>query len=229
MVEPKAKSRGVEPKAKSRTPIPDLAHELELKRHGHTLIAGLDEAGRGSLAGPVVAAVAVLPLERFDLARMLDGVRDSKLMPPKARQHWAAQIRQIALAAATGLASAAEVDQLGLLPATRLAMQRALSGLALTPSYLLIDHLRLPEVELPQLAITRGDQQVLSIAAASVLAKVTRDQLMRRLGERYPEYGFGQHKGYGTAMHRQALQQLGPCPAHRRSYAPVQAALAIQQ
>ncbi len=208
-------------------PLPDLANELELARQGHSLVAGLDEAGRGALAGPVVAAAVMLPLERFDLASALDGVRDSKLMRPAARERWAVEISQVALDHAVGFASAAEVDELGLLPATRLAMQRSLTELKCRPSYLLIDHLALPEIELPQLAITRGDQQVLSIAAASVLAKVTRDEMMRRLGDRFPGYGFAQHKGYGTARHRQAILQLGPCREHRRSYAPVQHALEL--
>lgn len=210
---------------RAELPVPDLTRELELQRQGHTLVAGLDEAGRGALAGPVVAAAVVLPLERFDLARALDGVRDSKLMRPAERERWSVEIRAVARSSAVGAASAAEVDGLGLLPATRLAMQRALEALDCSPSCLLIDHLPLPEIELPQQAVTRGDQQVLSIAAASVLAKVARDDLMRRLGDRFPGYGFARHKGYGTALHRQAIEQLGPCREHRRSCAPVAQAL----
>lgn len=206
---------------------PDLSQELALRRKGIQLIAGLDEAGRGALAGPVVAAAVVLPLDRFDLARALSGVRDSKQMSPAAREHWAIQIRNIARAFGVGSASAREVDRKGLLPATRLAMGRALAALQCDPGFLLIDHLPLPEIDLPQLPITRGDQQVLSIAAASVLAKVDRDATMRRLGKRYPSYGFAQHKGYGTAQHRKAILRSGPCAVHRRSYAPVQQALAL--
>lgn len=213
----------------SPVPIPDLKHERSLRRRGHTLVAGLDEAGRGSLAGPVVAGAVVLPIERRNLRRALSGVRDSKLMAAAAREHWAGRIEQLALASAVGAASAAEVDQLGLLPATRLAMRRALAALKCSPTFLLIDHLPLPAADLPQQPITRGDQTVLSIAAASVLAKVARDRIMVQLDERYPGYGFAQHKGYATAAHRQALQRNGPCPEHRQSYAPVQLALATHR
>ncbi len=190
------------------------------------MIAGLDEVGRGALAGPVVAAAVLLPLDRFDLARALEGVRDSKQLTPLARQRWAAEIRRVALSVGIGKSSSRELDRIGVLSATRLAMQRALGELSPAPSFLLIDHLRLVDLEIPQLAITRGDQSVLSIAAASVVAKVARDQLMERLGGRFPAYGFGRNKGYGTAHHRAALDRVGACREHRRSYAPVQLALA---
>ncbi len=206
---------------------PDLDRELELVSTGHRFIAGIDEAGRGALAGPVVAAAVMLPLERFDLARALSKVRDSKQLSPATRQRCSQEIRELALAVGIGEASAGEVDDLGLLPATRAAMQRAVEALDPKPSCLLIDHIQLPELDIPQEPITRGDQSVLSIAAASVLAKVWRDRLMTELGERYAGYGFERHKGYGTAQHRQALIRLGPCPEHRRSYAPVQRALLL--
>ncbi len=206
---------------------PDLDRELKLVSTGHRFIAGIDEAGRGALAGPVVAAAVVLPLERFDLARALSKVRDSKQLSPATRQRCSREVRELALAVGIGEASAGEVDDLGLLPATRAAMHRAVEALDPAPSHLLIDHIRLPEIELPQEAITRGDQSVLTIAAASVLAKVWRDQRMAELGKRYAGYGFERHKGYGTAQHRQALIRLGPCPEHRRSYAPVQRALLL--
>ena len=204
---------------------PSLAREFELLSAGHTLVAGLDEAGRGALAGPVVAAAVILPLERFDLARVLEGVRDSKQLSPVARQRWAVEVRRVARAVGIGESSAEEVDRIGLLPATRLAMQRALSALGSPPTYLLIDHLRLSDLDLPQDAITRGDQTVLSIAAASVIAKVARDRVMDELGFRYPGYGFQRHKGYGTSEHRRALARFGICPEHRRSYAPVRLVL----
>lgn len=207
------------------TASPDLTREYRLAERGHQRIAGLDEAGRGALAGPVVAAAVVLPLQKFDLANALAGVRDSKQMRSNEREYWADQIWVLSLGAGIGLSSAQEVDTLGLLPATRLAMRRAITCLAPLPEYLLIDHLPLPEIELPQDPITRGDQQVLSIAAASVLAKVARDHWMGGLGERYPVYGFASHKGYGTAMHRQAIQRYGPCPEHRHTYQPVRQAL----
>jgi ribonuclease HII len=176
----------------------------------------------------VVAAAVLLPLDRFDLASVLDGVRDSKQMRPVDREHWADRIWALADAAGIGFSEAREVDALGLLPATRLAMRRAIHSLTRAPEFLLIDHLRLPAIEVPQEAITRGDQQVLSIAAASVLAKVSRDHWMRSLGDRYPDYGFASHKGYGTVQHQQAIQRLGPCPEHRRSYQPVQRALSAR-
>jgi ribonuclease HII len=204
--------------------MPDLNHELELLSKGHRYVAGIDEAGRGALAGPVVAAAVLLPLDRFDLARALADVRDSKQMAPAARHRCDKQIREIAVAIGLGEASAAEVDEQGLVPATRAAMQRAVEALDPIPTFLLIDHIRLPELENRQEAITRGDQSVLSIAAASVVAKVWRDRLMTELEMRFAGYGFDRHKGYGTALHRQALERLGPCPEHRRSYAPVQLA-----
>lgn len=203
---------------------PDLSRELELFSAGHRHVAGIDEAGRGALAGPIVAAAVILPLDRFDLAGALEGVRDSKLMTPASRDHWSLAIQDLALAVGVGEASALEVDDRGLLPATRLAMGRAVESLDPTPTQLLIDHIRLPDLELPQDAIIRGDQKVLSVAAASVIAKVWRDRLMRRLANRYIGYGFARHKGYGTEEHRRALARLGPCGAHRQSYAPVRAA-----
>jgi len=203
---------------------PDLTHELELRRLGHTLVAGLDEVGRGALAGPVVAAAVILPLDRFDLARALDGVRDSKQLTAHARRRYAAEVRRVALSIGIGQSSARELDRIGVLAATRLAMQRALRELGHPPSFLLIDHLRLVDLDIPQRGITRGDQSVLSIAAASVIAKVARDQMMERLGARFPVYGFARNKGYGTAYHRAALDRCGACPQHRRSFAPVQLA-----
>jgi len=204
---------------------PNLEHELELASAGHRFVAGIDEAGRGALAGPVVAAAVMLPLDRFDLARALYEVRDSKQLSPASRQRCSQEIQEIAIAVGIGEASSKEVDDLGLLPATQTAMQRAVEALDPQPSHLLVDHIRIPELELPQDPVTRGDQSVLSIAAASVVAKVWRDRLMAELGERYPGYGFERHKGYGTEKHRQALASLGPCPDHRHSYAPVKSAL----
>jgi ribonuclease HII len=187
-------------------------------------VAGLDEAGRGAWAGPVVAAAVVLPLERFDLARQLAEVRDSKQLTVRQRERCAEAVLSIALSAAVGQAEAAEVDALGLLPATRAAMGRALAQLSVQPRHLLLDHLRLPESPLEQSPITHGDALVLSIAAASVLAKVARDRLLVELDRLYPGYGLARHKGYGTAEHLAALLRLGPSPIHRRSYAPVAAA-----
>lgn len=202
---------------------PDLTIELELLGDGCSTLAGLDEAGRGAWAGPVVAAAVVLPIDRSDLAKSLAGVRDSKQMTPSQREHWASVIHQIALGIGLGVASSKEVDQRGLIAATREAMGRALIDLRKQPEHLLIDHLPLPDIPLPQTVLTRGDSRALSIASASVIAKVARDHMMVDLDEHHPGYGFARHKGYGTPQHRAALTHLGPCPSHRFSYAPVTA------
>jgi ribonuclease HII len=200
---------------------PDLRQERRLWAAGCRPVAGVDEAGRGAWAGPVVAAAVILP-ELRGLRRLLHGVRDSKLMTPAQREHWATRIELLALASAIGQSSAEEIDRLGILPATRLAMRRAVEALATRPAHLLIDYLLLPELPQPQTGLTHGDARVLSIAAASVLAKVDRDRSMAALDAAFPGYGFGQHKGYGTRCHQEALARLGPSPIHRRSYAPVQ-------
>ena len=197
---------------------PDLSFEMPLWQQG-LLLAGLDEAGRGAWAGPVSAGAVILPADPALLSR-LKGVRDSKQMTPRQRFSWAEKIKAEALAWGVGLVSNEEIDQIGILPATRLAMARALEALALPPQHLLIDALRLPAIDLPQTALIRGDSRCLSIAAASVLAKTGRDALMIELARIHPGYGLEQHKGYGTARHRQAMLALGLCPLHRRSYAP---------
>lgn len=202
---------------------PDLTYEFELRADGCSTLAGLDEAGRGAWAGPVVAAAVVLPLDRTDLAKSLAGVRDSKQMTPNQRELWASAIRKIALGIGLGVVPPKDVDQHGLIAATRKAMARALVDLGKQPEHLLIDHLPLPDIPLPQTVLTRGDSRALSIAAASVIAKVTRDQMMVDLDAHHPGYGFARHKGYGTPQHRAALTHLGPCPSHRFSYAPVAA------
>lgn len=209
------------PPHRSKRPVPTLELETSLHMAGISRVAGLDEAGRGAWAGPVVAAAVMLPLEREDLLQALVGVADSKQLSERKRMEHAEQIRAVARAIGIGAAGAVEVDRFGLLPATRLAMRRALNGLGANPQYLLLDHLILPGVPLDQTALPRGDVHVLSIAAASIIAKVSRDALMREIATAYPEYGFDRHKGYGTWMHRQALEQHGPTPVHRFSYQPV--------
>jgi ribonuclease HII len=206
---------------------PTLAHEFSLWQSGLRLVAGLDEAGRGAWAGPVAAAAVILA-PGSDLMQRLKGVRDSKLMTPRQRQRSAKLIREMALVWGVGFASAEEIDALGILPATRLAMQRALAQLFPPPQHLLIDALRLPGVDLPQTALIKGDQQVLSIAAASVLAKTARDDCLVELDSAHPGYGFARHKGYGTAFHQAALQSLGPCPIHRKSFAPIKNVLNLK-
>lgn len=202
---------------------PDLSQESALWAAGVVRAAGLDEAGRGAWAGPVSAAAVILPPDPAVLER-LKGVRDSKQMTARQRGEWAERIRQEAAAWGVGFASAEEIDAQGILPATRLAMQRALAALCIPPQHLLIDAVRLRSVPLPQTCLIRGDATCLSIAAASVLAKTARDALLTALEAEFPGYGFAQHKGYGTALHQTALRTLGPCPQHRRSYAPVRLA-----
>ena len=203
-----------------RADWPGLEQEHELWAAGYRWLAGLDEAGRGAWAGPVVAAAVVLP-ERDDIESLLRGVRDSKILTPRQRETLVPVIHQTALAVGVGMASARFIDRRGIVPATRQAMAMAVHNLSLQPHHLLIDALRLPDVPLPQRALIRGDAYVLSIAAASIVAKVFRDRLMVSLGTCYFGYGFAAHKGYGTAAHRAALQQLGPCPEHRMSFAPL--------
>ncbi len=200
--------------------IPDLHLEERLWRAGLNRLAGIDEAGRGAWAGPVTAAAVVLPAES-NLVQQLKGVRDSKQMTPLQRARWAEEIRRRARAWSVGVATNDEIDALGIVAATRLAMTRALRALAVLPDYLLLDGLTLPEVEYDQIALIKGDCRSLSIAAASVLAKTTRDGIMQGLEQLYPGYAFGRHKGYGTRLHRLALHQKGPCDAHRFSFAPL--------
>jgi ribonuclease HII len=198
-------------------PSPDLSFEQALWAAGVHRVGGIDEAGRGPLAGPVAAAVVILPLHP-SLAERLAGVRDSKQMTPRQRQEACPRIKEAALGYAVGFAEAPEIDELGILPATRLAAWRALKALELAPEHLLLDYLFLPDIDLPQTSLIKGDCRSLSIAAASVLAKTARDARLWKLEEEYPGYGFARHKGYGTAVHRAALQRLGPCPQHRRSF-----------
>lgn len=205
---------------------PDLHFETPLWTKGLTAVAGLDEAGRGAWAGPVSAAVVVLPPGEQNL-KLLAGVRDSKKMTSRQRSFWAEVIHGTVSAWGVGFAEAGEVDEMGIVPATRLAMERALKACGCEVQHLLVDALRLPQVNLPQDALIKGDMRSLSIAAASVLAKTARDDLMRQWDASFPGYGFLHNKGYGTAVHRAALQSLGPCELHRRSFAPVRARLAL--
>ncbi len=180
-------------------------------------MAGIDEAGRGALAGPVAAAAVVLP-DDIDICHTLLGVRDSKQLTPSEREQWALRCRGISLGFGVGFSSHEEIDTLGIVPATRLAIQRALNQLPVSPQHLLVDFIELPGLPIPQTCLVKGDARVISIAAASILAKTSRDQLMRDFDSIYPGYGFSQHKGYGTLAHRQALTKLGPCPIHRRTF-----------
>ena len=193
--------------------------EEALLDRGFSYIAGIDEVGRGPLAGPVVAGVVILPPS--PQGAWLDGITDSKAMTAAQRERSYDAILENAWASATGEASAPEIDEIGIVPATALAMRRALDGLALMPQFLLIDAFPLPDVDIPQKAIVKGDALCLSIAAASVVAKVTRDRIMAEIGLDYPEYGFASHKGYGSAEHIRKIETIGPCPVHRYSFAPI--------
>jgi ribonuclease HII len=204
----------------NRVQVPTVEEEMALLKQGYCFIAGLDEAGRGCLAGPVVAAAVILPLEE-DCLSIFVGVRDSKQLLPRARESLYQVIMQHAVAVAVGFGSVALIDERNILQATKYAMRAAIAQLSTAPQALLLDALMLPDISLPQRSIIKGDASCLSIAAASIVAKVTRDRLMVQLHEQYPTYGFAQHKGYGTEAHLAALHKHGACPIHRRSFAPV--------
>lgn len=192
-----------------------LRYERALWRAGTTRVAGVDEAGRGPLAGPVTAACVVLPSR---VPRALTGLTDSKQLSESQREHYFELLQGLAIAIGVGNASPREIDAINILQATFLAMRRALAAIE-APEHVLVDgNLRIPELDWPQQAIVGGDGCSLSIAAASVIAKVTRDRAMVALDAQHPGYGFAKHKGYGTAAHREALERLGPCPEHRESF-----------
>ena len=198
---------------------PDILFEKEIWSGGIQYIAGLDEAGRGALAGPVAVGAVILPGEKTLPPSTLSGARDSKQMTPLERETLAPRIREAALAWAVGYATPEEIDLQGIVRATRLAALRALHQFTLTPQYLLTDfRLELPQLDIPQRSLVRGDARCLSIACASILAKTERDALMRELEAQYPGYGLGQNKGYGTLAHRSALKRLGASSIHRRTF-----------
>jgi len=200
---------------------PDLSFERNLWQRGLKWVAGVDEAGRGALAGPVAAGAVVLSPDELDLEERLSGVRDSKEMKPEEREIWAAAIKETALAWSVGLASAVEIDQIGILPATCLAVSRALEGLGLQVEHILVDYITLPDAVAPQTPLVKGDARSLSIACASVLAKTARDALLVQMDTEFPGFKFACNKGYGTQAHRQAIAEFGPCAQHRRTFAPV--------
>jgi ribonuclease HII len=195
---------------------PSLRYERQLWRAGARVVAGVDEAGVGPMAGPVVAAAVIFEQEIF-----ISGVNDSKQLPPERRETLFARIHQKALAIGVGVASPGEIDQLNIFWATMAASERALRALATIPDHVLVDGRRIPELKLPQTRIVGGDRKSFCIAAASIIAKVTRDRMMVEYDAHYPEYGFARHKGYCTADHFAALERLGPTEIHRRSFAPV--------
>ena len=195
---------------------PDGFFEAEAYARGFRCIAGIDEAGRGPLAGPVVAAAVILPRQKA-----FPGLKDSKCLSSAQREQPFVRISHSARGVSVGHADAAEIDAIGILPATHNAMRRAVRGLSFQPDCLLIDAVTLPDVNIVQRAIVKGDSLSRSIAAASVVAKVTRDRVMVELHDRYPQYNFRTHKGYGTAEHLRLLNRFGPCEAHRKCFRPI--------
>ena len=198
---------------------PSFAEEQKLEAHGYRLIAGIDEVGCGAIIGPVVAAAVILP-SGLDTP-WLNQVKDSKQLTPGRREFLSYHINEMAISVGTGLVPHDVIDTQGLTKARRLAMKLAIDQLAPPPEALLIDYISLPNVPLPQKGITNGDSLCISIACASIIAKVTRDHLMIELDRTYPGYGLAKHKGYGTREHLSCLRRLGPSPIHRRSFKPV--------
>jgi ribonuclease HII len=186
--------------------------ELFLYKQGYAFVGGIDEAGRGPLAGPVVAACVILPPDCS-----LPGLDDSKKLTPLKREHLEQQIKEAAVAWSVGLVNHREIDALNIYQATKVAMTKALRFLRVRPDYLLVDAMKL-EVDVPQESVTHGDRTCAAIAAASIIAKTYRDRIMELLDEVYPSYGFKDNKGYGTARHLEALRLYGPSPVHRRSF-----------
>jgi len=200
---------------------PHLTFERELWGKGLRWVAGVDEAGRGAIAGPVAAGAVVLPHDIPNLADQLRGVQDSKVMTPEDREEWAGAIKKIAVDWGVGFAFKDEIDEIGIVPATCLAASRALAKLTCSIDHILVDYLTLSGVEVPQTPLVKGDARSLSIAAASILAKTTRDALMMTLDAQYPDYHFVSNKGYATEAHLQAIDALGPCEQHRCSFSPI--------
>ncbi|MGH7353940.1 MAG: ribonuclease HII [Candidatus Rokuibacteriota bacterium] len=200
------------------TPPPSAPYRYEAQawRGGRTRVAGVDEAGRGPLAGPVVAAAVIL-----DPARRIRGVADSKLLPPERREELFAEIELRALAVGVGIVDHTTIDRVNILQATRLAMSEAIGRLAVVPDLVITDFVELAGLACPQRNLVDGDARCASVAAASIVAKVTRDRLMFEADRQFPEYGFARHKGYATPDHLAALDRLGPCPLHRRTFAGV--------
>ncbi|MCZ6677779.1 MAG: ribonuclease HII [Candidatus Poribacteria bacterium] len=186
---------------------------MTLRQQGYRRIAGVDEAGRGALAGPVVASSVILPANC-----QISGLTDSKQLTPQQRGRLFDEICAIAMSSGVGCVSNEKIDQINILQATMQAMCQAIAQISPLPDYALVDGTHLPEIPLPATAIPKGDTFIPSISAASIVAKVTRDRLMIALDKIYPHYGFRRHKGYGTRQHRQAIAQFGPCPVHRRSF-----------
>ncbi len=217
----------------SRRVTPNWENELDLHAKGYRLIAGVDEAGRGAWAGPLVAGATIFrhPYEvtssvtAAELVEALACLKDSKMLSAVMREKLLPAIESLALATGVGVVSPAVVDAIGVGPANRLAMARAVRALGIWPDFLVIDAFRLPTMPLPQRPIVKGDATCMSIAAASIVAKVARDHIMCNHDATYPGYSFARHKGYGTRLHVDAISSLGVSPLHRRTYAPIKAAI----
>ncbi len=204
--------------------LPPTALEMAARFEGYRLVAGGDEAGRGPWAGPVAAALVILP-EVFNLP----GLDDSKKLNRAQRKDLYQRILDVAIGMRVELVHVEEIDKLNILRATQLAYVRALDKMLPPPDLLLLDHIKLPQLTVPARTFVRGESKSASIAAASIIAKETRDRWMEKIAQKYPEYGFARHFGYGTPEHQQALARLGPCPIHRRTFAPIRALLEQKQ
>jgi ribonuclease HII len=200
---------------------PSLDYEHRLAAEGAEPIAGIDEAGRGCWAGPVVAAAVILKPDVYERPELLDGINDSKMLTANQRDAAYARVQACALGIGVGIIPSYLIDGFGIVPATKMAMSSAVFSLPCLPKALLIDAVKLKELPFRQESIIRGDSTSLSIAAASIIAKVTRDRLMHTASQVFPNYGFEQHKGYGTAQHQAALSRFGPCQIHRFTFQPV--------
>ena len=201
--------------------MPNLDIEQDVRSVQYKYIAGVDEVGRGPLAGPVVSAAVVLPDDLVGDEDWLSVINDSKKLSESKRQMAYEIINREAVSVAVGITNASTIDSVGILPATISSMFTALRGLEVSPDFVLFDFIPMKNCEYPYRTVVKGDTKSYSISAASIIAKVTRDELMKEADEQYPGYGFSGHKGYGTAKHLDAIKRLGPCEIHRRSFAPI--------
>lgn len=191
----------------------DYSFEQSALNKGYKSVCGIDEAGRGPLAGPVYAAAVILPI-----GAEIDGLNDSKKLSEKKREELFDIINEVAISVSVGIATEKEIDEINILQATFLAMKRAIEGLEIPADYAIIDGNRAPELEIPSETVIKGDGKVMSVAAASIIAKVSRDRFMLKMAEEYPEYQFDKHKGYGTRLHYEMIEKYGVSPIHRRSF-----------
>lgn len=191
----------------------DYSFEIAAMNKGFKTVCGVDEAGRGPLAGPVYAAAVILPV-----GTEIAGLNDSKKLSEKKREELFDIINDVAISVSVGTASEKEIDEINILNATFLAMKRAVEGLEISPDYAIIDGNRAPNLEIPTETVVKGDGKVMSVAAASIIAKVSRDRFMLKMAEQYPEYQFEKHKGYGTRLHYEMIEKYGVSPIHRRSF-----------